>query len=291
VPVQGEGAAEAICAALARANRRAECDLLILARGGGSLEDLMAFNDEALAHGIRASAIPVLTGIGHEIDLSIADLVADQRAPTPSAAAELAVPSAAAYQQRLEMMHRRLTAARATHHRATQRRLDDLVRRLKSRHPAARLEQFAQTADRLGQSLERAMRRRLQEHAGAVQRQCAALWAVAPDRRLREHYLQLSVLGRRLQLIGNAMRTRRRQQLGALAGRLEALSPLAVLGRGYAIVSREQDGAILRSPHGVDVGESIGVRLAEGRLLAKVVAAEVEALKVQAVDAARTHDA
>jgi exodeoxyribonuclease VII large subunit len=273
VPVQGEGAPAAITAALALANRRAECDLLILARGGGSLEDLMAFNDEGVAHAIRASGIPVLTGIGHEIDFSIADLAADRRAPTPSAAAEVAAPSTADLRQRLGGLDRRLAAAMAAGCAAARRRLDDAARRLRGRHPAARLEQLAQTSDRLRGRLEQAMALRLERRQAALERLGAALRAAAPQRGLRERRLHLAGLAQRMPAAARLALSRRRQRLATLGARLDALSPLAVLQRGYAIATREADGAVLRAPHEVSAGDAIAVRLARGHLRATVVSA------------------
>ncbi len=270
VLVQGDAAPAAITAALALANQRGECDLLILARGGGSLEDLMAFNDEGVAHAIRASRIPILTGIGHEIDLSIADLAADRRAPTPSAAAELAVPAAADLRHRLDMLRRRLWMAQAARGSVARRGLEDALRRLRLRHPAARLEQLAQTADRLGQRLEQSMQRRLRDQARLLERRRAALWAAAPNRRLRERRLRLAALEQRLQGLGRLLLIGRGQRLQSLAGRLDALSPLAVLRRGYAIVTREPDHAVLREASQVSRGQAIHIRLGKGFVHASV---------------------
>lgn len=271
VPVQGDAAPAAVTAALALANRRAECDLLILARGGGSLEDLMAFNDEGVAHAIRASLIPVLTGIGHEIDLSIADLAADRRAPTPSAAAELAVPSAADLTQRIGAFDRRLAAAMIARGQAARRRLDEAHRRLLRRHPAARLEQLAQTTDRLRQRLEQAVRWRLERRAAALQRLHGALLGVALQRRLRERRVHLQALSQRLRTALRQGLQGRRQRLATAAARLQALSPLAVLQRGYAIVTREADDRILRRARDAAAGDIVDLRLAQGRLRAAVL--------------------
>ena len=272
VAVQGEGAAAAISAALALANRRAECDLLILARGGGSLEDLMAFNEEGVAHAIRASAIPVLTGIGHEIDLSIADLAADQRAPTPSAAAEMAVPSQADLGHRLTALEQRLRTRLAGRRSAATQQLDALARRLQLRHPLTRLRQLAQTLDRTWQRLDLAMRRDLQRRAVALAHQRSALQAVAPQRRLREAGLRLTGLSARLPRLAGQALARRRERLAHAGARLEALSPLAVLRRGYAIVTRQRDNVVVRAAAEVSDGEHISLRLGHGSLRATVTA-------------------
>jgi exodeoxyribonuclease VII large subunit len=136
------------------------------------------------------------------------------------------------------------------------------------------LEQRVQTADRLRQRLEQAIRGRLRERRLALQHVRVALWGAAPNRRLRERRLQLAALAQRLRALGRSLVTRRRQRLAPLAGRLDALSPLAVLERGYAIVSREHDGQVVRSPDDVTAGELVAVRLARGRVRAEVLAAE-----------------
>ena len=159
--VQGEAAPSSLLAALGLANARAECDVLILARGGGSLEDLSAFNDETLARAIRASAIPVVTGIGHEIDISIADLVADQRAATPSAAAELVAPSGEHLRLRLVAMERRLSAAEQRSLGQARQTLQATSRQLRLLHPAARLQQQAQRLDQLEQRMRSVLGHRL----------------------------------------------------------------------------------------------------------------------------------
>lgn len=225
VPVQGEGAADRIAAALALASRRAECDVLILARGGGSLEDLWSFNEEIVAHAIRASAIPVISGVGHEVDFTIADFAADRRAPTPSGAAEIAVPDAAEWLARLNKDAGRLHNAMAQRLKVQAERLAWQARRLAVAHPGHRLRQHGQRLDELERRL-----------AGA--------------------------LGRTLQAL--------RARCEAAARTLHAVSPLATLGRGYAIVTRAGDGAILRAAAEVAVGERIRVRLAAGSLTAAV---------------------
>ncbi len=229
VPVQGEGAAAKIAAALALASRRAECDVLILARGGGSLEDLWSFNEEVVAHAIRASAIPVISGVGHEVDFTIADFAADRRAPTPSGAAEVAVPDAAEWLARLNKDAGRLRNAIAQRLKVKAERLAWQTRRLAVAHPGNRLRQHGQRLDELERRLETAFRRTLQD---------------------------------------------RRARCEAAARTLNAVSPLATLGRGYAIATSAADGAILRAANQVAVGDGIRVRLGEGSLAAVVAKLE-----------------
>jgi exodeoxyribonuclease VII large subunit len=168
--VQGAGAVESLVQALDLANARAECDVLILARGGGSLEDLAAFNDESLARAIRASAIPVVTGVGHEVDLTIADLAADRRAATPSAAAELVAPSAEHVAHRFTALAARLAHLERRLIQGARLRLDGAARHLRLLHPAARLQQQWQRLDELERRLADGMGGRAPAGPGAARR-------------------------------------------------------------------------------------------------------------------------
>jgi exodeoxyribonuclease VII large subunit len=227
VPVQGAAAAPAIAAALELASARAECQVLILARGGGSLEDLWAFNDERVARAIARCAVPVVCGVGHETDFTIADFVADRRAPTPSGAAELVAPDTGGWLAQLARLAARFGAAMQRHLIEDGRRLAHLRHRLERAHPGARLAQSTQQLDDLEQRLLRALRERLQ-HAGA------------------------------------------RVELAARA--LQAVSPLATLARGFAVVTRARDGALLTDAGAVEPGEDIDARLVQGSLRARVLA-------------------
>ncbi len=188
VPVQGEGAAAKIAAALALASRRAECDVLILARGGGSLEDLWSFNEEIVARAIRASAIPVISGVGHEVDFTIADFAADRRAPTPSGAAEIAVPDAAEWLVRVGQDARRLRAAMTRRLTALNERLDWQQRRLALAHPGNRLRQHAQRLDELEHRLEAGFNRRLQTARARLDAVMRMLHTVSPLATLERGY-------------------------------------------------------------------------------------------------------
>ena len=269
VPVQGAQAAAEIVAALGEAGRRAECDVLILARGGGSLEDLWAFNDERLARAIVASPIPIITGIGHEIDFTIADFAADVRAPTPSAAAELAVPDAEEWLNsfvrigaRLQICVRRRLAER-------RERLRWLAGRLGQSGPAARLGAQAQRLDELEQSLLRALRRRLQQHRERLRWLTGRAALVSPSNRLGQQRLRLENLDQRLQRALRRTLDSRRERLLPLVRTLNAVSPLATLERGYAIVNID-GGGILRNAADAKPGTLIEARLAQGRLRARV---------------------
>ncbi len=272
--VQGDGVDAEIEAALAAVVRAPEVDLVLLVRGGGSLEDLVAFNSERVARAIRACSVPVVTGVGHEVDLTIADLAADARAPTPSAAAELAVPDLAPWRERLERERRRLDVAFRGRIARAAARLDRLADGLHAFAPHTRVaaQRARLEAARLG--------------LGRAARHC-----------LRERAQRRDELGRRLVHAGRGLSrflrpraeaARERlyrappERLAAVAarlrgqmGRLHALSPLAVLGRGYAIARRE-DGGILRRAGEARVGEPVRIQLGEGALRTRVEAVEGE---------------
>jgi exodeoxyribonuclease VII large subunit len=269
VPVQGDGAGEKIAAALTLAGRRRDCDVLILARGGGSLEDLWAFNEEKLARAIYACPIPILTGVGHEIDFTIADFVADQRAPTPSGAAELAVPDSAEWLRRYNLVESLLRAM-------VGRRLDDLGRRLEWQsarlnrlHPGNRLRQQAQRLDELEQRLGAACRGRVRQLSTELATLAAGLRGVSPLPRLRTARERVRALDDRIRLAMRHRLERSRRQLESLANTLRAVGPEATLARGYAIVTLP-DGAIVRSPAQVAPEQEIGIRVAAGRFAARV---------------------
>jgi exodeoxyribonuclease VII large subunit len=272
VPVQGAQAAAEIVAALQAAGRRNECDVLILARGGGSLEDLWAFNDERLARAIVASAIPVITGIGHEIDFTIADFAADVRAPTPSAAAELVVPDAEEWLNSFVRLGARLQRGMRRRLEEHRERLRWLTGRAAVASPVARLGARAQRLDELEQSLVRALRRRLQEHRERLRWLTGRAALVSPVTRLSQQQLRLTQLSDQLTRAWRHSLESRREKLLPLVRTLNAVSPLATLERGYAIVSIE-GGEILRDAADAKPGSIIDARLARGRIRAKVEAA------------------
>jgi exodeoxyribonuclease VII large subunit len=230
----------------------------------------MAFNDEQLAHAIRASDIPVLTGIGHEVDFSIADLAADRRAATPSAAAELAVPSVDTFGQRLASAQRGLASALAARLRSAGIRLEKAIRALRLLHPRARLAQLAQTMDLFELQLTRGVRRRTSAEVARLQRARSALAGASPRRGLIEQRRRLTALAQRLGAQGQAIPRKSQQRLAGAAGRLEVLNPLAVLRRGFAIVTRERDGRLVRAATDAVAGDALRLRLAEAELRVRV---------------------
>ena len=271
VPVQGAGAAREIATMLAVADRRRDVDVLLLVRGGGSLEDLWAFNDEALARAIAGVGLPVISGIGHEIDFTIADFVADLRAPTPSAAAEIAVPDAAACRDAVSVTAGRLRSAAE---RDLRRRVDGLaqsVRRLERLHPAQAVRQRMQRLDELQARALAAIRRQSRSRSDRLLRLAAELSAASPATRLASLRLRTTQAARRLAPSFRHAVALAHGRLRAALRALHATSPLATIGRGYAIVTRAADGAVVRDPVEAPAGTDIEARLARGSLRARVL--------------------
>ncbi|MCF7202054.1 exodeoxyribonuclease VII large subunit [Pseudomonas oligotrophica] len=260
--VQGREATAQIVRALALADAQG-FDALILARGGGSLEDLWCFNEEAVARAVAACRTPIVSAVGHETDVSIADFVADVRAPTPSAAAELLAPSNADLQQRLNGLRQRLLLRMHERLRREALRLDGLGRRL--RHPGERLQQQAQRIDDLEQRLLRAIDRRLCAGQERLARLETRLTARHPGRTLQLLGQRLEQLAQRLPRAMRSALATRQQRLQGLAQTLHVVSPLATLGRGYSILLDERGRAIRRAAQ-TEPGQRLKARLGEGEL-------------------------
>ena len=271
VAVQGAQAAGEITAALQLAGRRQDCDVLILARGGGSLEDLWAFNDEALARAIVASPIPVISGVGHEVDTTIADFAADVRAPTPSAAAELVVPDADDWLRALASLGARLALAMQRRLQRDAKALEYLAHRASQVSPGARLTDQMQRLDELEQRLGRALRQRLSDLRTGIADWRGRLWRLSPGVRVQQAAAREAELRARLRAAQLALLQQWRARLSPLVRTLQAVSPLATLERGYAIV-RVGSGAILRDAADAPPGTVIEARLGHGRLRARVEA-------------------
>ncbi len=268
-PVQGGDAAARLVGAVQAAGQRATqdgVDLLLLVRGGGSLEDLWSFNDEGLARALRACPLPVVCGVGHETDFTIADFAADLRAATPTGAAELASAGWLAARSELTVLQPRLQ-------RALERRLEGLAQRvdragLRLLHPRERLRREQSTLERLGERLASAMGRRIEHGTQRLLRARLRLAARAPQPAATRN--SVDVLGHRLQLATTSVLARQQARLSALGAHLEHLAPQAVLARGYAI-ARDEHGRVLRSAAGVVEGSAISVELSDGRLETRVV--------------------
>ena len=276
VPVQGAEAPQRIVRMLQLANRRGECDVLILSRGGGSLEDLQAFNDEGVARAIFASQIPVVTGIGHEIDFTIADFVADLRAPTPSAAAEHVSPDQLEIRNRCAGLLLQLGNRLRQQLRNGRLQSTKLAARLQRQHPRQRLRQRSQRLDELSQRLQQAQQFRLHRFGRLLEGLKARLDNQTPARRFEQlKYRTLNLRERLYRSLQKGLELKR-IRLVQQARDLQTLSPLNTLNRGYAIACRTADGRILHSASEIAPGEQAHVRLAHGGLRCEVIEAQVE---------------
>jgi exodeoxyribonuclease VII large subunit len=254
---------------LHKASASARHDVLLLTRGGGSLEDLMAFNDEGVARAVHASAVPVVSAVGHEIDFSIADFVADLRAATPSAAAELLVPDAVAQRRHLGQLARRLQLLQHRRLQAQTQRVDHLLARLQAQRPQARLARDRERLQQLHRRLHAALREQARTHAIRLDRLHARLLAQHPRQRLQLLQRRLAERERSLLQCMNHRLERARLTLRHSARALQAVSPLATLERGYAIVF-DSEGRVLRAAKDAPPGTPLRARLAEGELALKV---------------------
>lgn len=291
VPVQGEGSATQITQAITTANERQECDVLIVGRGGGSLEDLWSFNDEQVARTIFASQIPVISAVGHEVDFTIADFVADVRAPTPSAAAELAVPDSAELLAKVQSVSRRLTSLISQQIQSEWRHVQHLFRRLPQ--PKAQINQQFQIVTKLEQQLSRSWLRTLENKQQKLDLLTARL--THPQAKIDTQKQKVVGLQARLQqAIKQQLHTVKQQQqnivklhkqlhngmqqtisqkktnLSQQMRTLAAVSPLNTLERGYSISTVAATGQVLQTIDDVELGQAINVRLQQGQLQCEV---------------------
>ena len=267
--VQGETAAAQLRNMLSTAIRRNEVDVLIIGRGGGSIEDLWCFNDEALARAVADCPIPIVSAVGHEIDFALTDFVADVRAATPSAAAELVSPDQSQYLVALTQLQQRLSRAVRRQLAQQQPRLMQLQQRLQQLHPQRRLEQQQQRLDELQLRLQR----RMQQHLQTARRQHSylqqSLQHLSPAKAIKQQQLQLQQLAKRLQQAQQQQLKYSSQQLARLSAQLHTVSPLAMLARGYSISFDSQQQALTNSVQ-LKVGDAISTRLAQGSFSAVV---------------------
>lgn len=267
VMVQGDDAAADIADMIRIANERNECDVLIVGRGGGSLEDLWAFNEEPVARAIFESDIPVVSAVGHEVDFTISDFVADLRAPTPSAAAELISPDRAT-------LWAEVTGIKNTLKRRMQHRLQTCTQILgglekRLQHPGRRLQHIAQRLDDIEQRLQSGFRLKQQVLMQRLSTQQARLLQHSPAHRIERFGMSQQSLGLRLQQVMQKKLDHQQQHLAGLARALDTISPLATLGRGYSIV-RDENDKLVRNSKDVNIGEKVTVQLHKGSLITKV---------------------
>jgi len=269
VPVQGATAAAQIVSMLQRAVRSGRYDALLLARGGGSLEDLWAFNDEALVRAIAAAPMPVVSAVGHETDFSLSDFAADLRAPTPSVAAELLVPNRDDLRRRLHALDARVTNLQTQRLRQAMQRADRAALRLNALRPRARLDLLCRRQAEALRRLIAAWRQRLLRERARLRHADAVLRATHPQRRLARLRERLAGVSARPQAAIAWRLQHDALHLRGLARSLEAVSPLATVARGYAIL-QHVDGRIVRSVEQATIGDALEARLSDGHLRVRV---------------------
>jgi exodeoxyribonuclease VII, large subunit len=271
--VQGKDAATDIAQMIELANQRQEVDVLIVGRGGGSLEDLWCFNEEMVARAIFHSHLPVISAVGHETDVTIADFVADVRAPTPSAAAELVSRNQTELLQQLQYRRQRLEIALDRLFAEKRQKLKHLSLRLHNQHPQAQLRIQQQLITQLSHRLQQTLRHHWQKTAENLTALSIRLYKNPLPLRLQQYEQQLAQLKVRLNSHMNLTLSLQQKQLAHLCGKLDSLSPLKVLARGYSITQNQQNFTI-RSMKDVNVGEQIKTRLPDGDIISQVIRLE-----------------
>jgi len=268
VRVQGEGAAEEIAEGireLDRAEGFPRPDLVMVARGGGSLEDLWAFNEEVVARAIAACELPVLSGVGHEIDFTIADFVADRREPTPSAAAENATPDGATLHRHLDTLRTALDSRVETATNRQRTRIDALRRELTAREPGRRIQSWAQSLDYLGERLDSLVEARLETARGEVRSLGRLLGTVQPERDVQRARELVGQLVERLEQAGARTLDERRRRMDHLGGLMHSLSPDATLKRGFSL-TLDPEGRVIKTAAEVKRGDRLRTRFADGEV-------------------------
>ncbi len=267
--VQGEAAPAELIRALSAAERHRYGDVIILARGGGSLEDLWAFNDEQLARTIHALETPIVCGVGHETDFSIADFVADVRAPTPTAAAVAATPDGPALRLQLDRLDQQLSRAMDQSLQRRMQGLDFVERRLARQHPERRLDELARRNGELSRRAEIAVRRQIESRERLLSGHLARLSACHPRRQIERAERDVGSLKLRLDRAAKSRLERAGERLGSTLRALNAVSPLAVLERGYAVV-RDPEGQALTQRDQIKKGSPINILMDQFEVDAEV---------------------
>jgi len=266
--VQGEKAAPLICEALNKASNLENIDLIILARGGGSIEDLWAFNNEEVARTIVSCPIPLVSAVGHETDFTISDFVADIRAPTPSIAAEIISQPYSELKETLEGYQSYLLKSVESQFDSQRTRITNLIKRI--RHPGDKLREIGQKVDYLETALIQEMHQKVSFRKNQLNLTQLSLQQNSPQNKVKEAKVYLQNASKDLLKAFNLKIERKRKLLGELVATIEAVSPLSVLARGYSIISTEPEGKILSSSNQVKIGQTISAVLNKGSIKAEV---------------------
>ena len=271
VSVQGDGAAPEIKLALEKANNRAECDLLIITRGGGSIEDLWAFNEEIVARAIHHSNIPIISAIGHETDVTIADFVADHRAPTPSAAAEVAVPDQQEWFNSIDNISRKLNALiiRAINNR--HQTLDWFNKRLTQSSPQVIVKRQIEQSINLQRVLKSSMKNFLILRGRKIDKLTSRCIQSSPSQSLQKQIMRFEAIKQNIHAKGKKLIEDNQNRLQLVSRSLNSVSPLGTLDRGYAIVSEVNTNKIITNPKSLKINSKLEIRLAKGKIMAAVI--------------------
>ena len=269
VTVQGEESAPSICHALELAGQHAACDVLLLVRGGGSLEDLWSFNEESVARAIYDCPIPVVSGVGHEVDVTIADFVADLRAATPTAAAEAVTPDQQAWMQTLDGYQSRLQQLAMDRIARSGERLSWLRTRLTQQHPLTILQRLGQQIADIDKRMRITMEYKMHATSDRIQQLQMQLLSHSPVVQIRNYRSELERLQQQAQFRIESVLQQQQSRLSNLASTLNAISPLQTLGRGYSITV-DADGQTISNAASVSADELIKTRLHKGQLISRI---------------------
>jgi exodeoxyribonuclease VII large subunit len=266
--VQGATAARSIAEQIHIANIRDEVDLLIVGRGGGSLEDLWAFNEEIVAYAISKSSLPIVSAVGHEVDVTIADYVADMRAPTPSAAAELVSTDKSQLERHIQQQQHRLSQVFEQHLKRIQYKLHLIESRLSNVHPAVQIRQANQHTDNLTMRLSQAINAKLNDAQGIITNATLRLQHASPINAIKDKKQHLQKVSEKLNSIQQRQLSDKRYQLQRIADILNSVSPLSTLSRGYSIAFKNDK--VVRSVSQLEKGDVIETRISDGSVIAKI---------------------
>lgn len=266
--VQGATAARSIAEQIHIANIRDEVDLLIVGRGGGSLEDLWAFNEEIVAYAISKSSLPIVSAVGHEVDVTIADYVADMRAPTPSAAAELVSTDKSQLERHIQQQQHRLSQVFEQHLKRIQYKLHLIESRLSNVHPAVQIRQANQHTDNLTMRLSQAINVKLNDAQSKSKNVTLRLQHASPKNAIKDKKQQLQKVSEKLNSIQQRQLSDKRYQLQRIADILNSVSPLSTLSRGYSIAFKNDK--VVRSVSQLEKGDVIETRISDGSVIAKI---------------------
>lgn len=266
--VQGATAAKSIAEQINIANIRDEVDLLIVGRGGGSLEDLWAFNEETVAYAISKSKLPIVSAVGHEVDVTIADYVADMRAPTPSAAAELVSTDKSQLERHIQQQQHRLSQVFQQYIKRIEYKLHLIESRLSNVHPAVQIRQANQHTDNLTMRLSQAINAKLNDAQGKITNATLRLQHTSPINAIKDKKQQLQKVSEKLNSIQQRQLSDKRYQLQRIADILNSVSPLSTLSRGYSIAFK--NNKVVRSISQLEKGDVIETRISDGSVIAKI---------------------